>query len=170
MPSLCRTSRFRRSPASFRSPSLIMSSTPFTEVGCMDLRVTFLLILCSCAQVIAGLPRRHQNKTISRWEGTPFLRRRPSTAVRHSSPWPLPQLARQNQSPTTQNHPLWTQHQGDMYKDSSLTWEFLWGWLNVLTLLKCNILGAWIRSARVKNHLWCQISQVLIIEPYVPVR
>lgn len=53
MPSLCRTRRFLRRPASFRSPSMIMSSTPFTEVGCMG-RIplsVFLLNLCSCGYI-----------------------------------------------------------------------------------------------------------------------
>lgn len=37
-PSLYLSSRFLRSPASVMSPSLIMSSTPLTDVGCMILR------------------------------------------------------------------------------------------------------------------------------------
>lgn len=58
-PSLCRTSRFLRSPASSRSPSLIMSSTPFTEVGCIGRRApcVFLLILCSCTCAMKELTR-----------------------------------------------------------------------------------------------------------------
>lgn len=120
MPSLCRTSRFRRSPASFRSPSLIMSSTPFTEVGCMDLRDTFLLILCSCVQVITGLTRRHRKLNKSPDGNAPFLHHRSSIAFQHPSPLPLLQLAPRNQSPTTQNHPLGRPHQGDMYRDGSL--------------------------------------------------
>lgn len=54
MPSLWRTRRFLRSPASLRSPSRIMSSTPFTEVGCMGRTVpsVFLLTLCSYVHVI----------------------------------------------------------------------------------------------------------------------
>lgn len=61
MPSLCRTRRFLRSPASLRSPSLIMSSTPFTEVGCMGLMVpsVFFLILCSCMYSIDILEKAY---------------------------------------------------------------------------------------------------------------
>lgn len=82
MPSLWRTSRLRRSPASWRSPSLIMSSTPFTEVGCMGLRLALLLILCSCGQMITGLTWHHQKgKTLQTWSHT-F----PSSSVKYSCP------------------------------------------------------------------------------------
>lgn len=82
MPSLWRTSRLRRSPASWRSPSLIMSSTPFTEVGCMGLRLTLLLILCSCVQMITALTWHQQKgKTLQTWSHT-F----PSSSVKYSCP------------------------------------------------------------------------------------
>lgn len=82
MPSLWRTSRLRRSPASWRSPSLIMSSTPLTEVGCMGLRLTFLLILCSCVQILTGLTWHHQKgKTLQLLSHT-F----PSSSFKYSCP------------------------------------------------------------------------------------
>lgn len=47
---MCRTSRFLRSPSSLSSPSLIMSSTPLTEEGCIGRTApsVFLAILCTC--------------------------------------------------------------------------------------------------------------------------
>lgn len=164
MPSLCRTSRFRRSPASFRSPSLIMSSTPFTEVGCIDLRVTFLLILCSCVQVITGLTRRHRKWNKSPDGNAPFLHHRSSIAFQHPSPLPLPQLAPQNQSPTRQNHPSWRQHQG------TCTEMARWGWVFVrMITLKCSYLAQMQHSGCMdqacrgeKPFMLSEIYQVLV--------
>lgn len=52
MPCLWRTSRFLSRPASLRSSSLIMSSTPSTKVGCISLRLAISLSesLCSWKQ------------------------------------------------------------------------------------------------------------------------
>lgn len=159
MPSLWRTSRLRRSPASWRSPSLIMSSTPFTEVGCMGLRLTFLLILCSCVQMITGLTWHHQKgKTLQMWPHT-F----PSSSFKYSCPASVtltsaPIGTTEPESNHTKS-PFIETASGVRYKDG-----LLGGWWSetiILTLTKCNILETWIRSAGMKDHSWCQ-SVVLI--------
>lgn len=170
MPSLCRTSRFRRSPASFRSPSLIMSSTPSTEVGCMDLRVTFLPILCSCVQVITGLTRRQSERNQSPDGNAPFLHHRSSTAFQHPSPLPLPQLAPQNQSPTTQNHPSWRKHQGDTYRDGSLKLSVC-GDDNTEMFLPCSNAAFWIHGSGLqgvkKPFKLSEIYQLLVTRSHM---
>lgn len=55
----------------------------------------------------------------------PFLHRQASIAVQRPSPWPLPQLAPQSQSPTTENHPSWRQHQGTCTKTAHWHWVFV---------------------------------------------